>query len=112
MTINDNEDRIVRIAQKFFDSITFSLNEPVKTLETEIKEEQQPLEADSNDNRYKLFNFYIEEALKKKRKGWNVGEVLSGNELTNFHGKRLIFSNQRVKNNFQKQNILMSFFFY
>lgn len=96
MTIND--DRIVRIAQKFFDSITFSLNEPLKPLETEI-EEERPLEDDStNLSLNNLFNLCLEEAaLKKKRKGWNVGEILPGNELTNFHGKRFIFSNEKVK---------------
>ena len=45
MTLND--DRIVRIAQKFFDSITFSLLEQIKPAETEIKEELQLGEDDS-----------------------------------------------------------------
>jgi hypothetical protein len=49
MTININDDRIVRIAQKFFDSITFSLNEPSKPLEAEVIN-KLPLEDDSNNN--------------------------------------------------------------
>ena len=56
MTLND--DRIVRIAQKFFDSITFSLLEQVKPLETEIKEEFPLGEDDSNESDVKLFLYY------------------------------------------------------
>ena len=42
MTVKD--DRIVRIAQKFFDSITFSLKEQEESLEIEIKEDETPLD--------------------------------------------------------------------
>lgn len=43
-------DRIVRIAQKFFDSITFSLKEQEQSIETEIANDEPIMAYDSKKN--------------------------------------------------------------
>ena len=95
----EEENKIIRAAQKFLDSITFSLN--IQSDSFQIKESlQQSSQDQSNSIRdstgRKSFN-KVGEGVKKKKE-WTVGEIISGQEMTKFNGKRLLFTNKKVKN--------------
>lgn len=92
------EDRIVRAAQRFLDSITFSLKEhSVNGIVEEVKKSvPEPIESKTLIQFTSRLIVFVE-SLKKRRIGWNIGEILLGQDLEKFTGKRLIFSNQKVQ---------------
>ena len=103
-----DDDRIVRAAQRFLDSITFTLKHVEEELsEKEITEATSDIENNkqSKPENIPAFNANITLILnvetKKRKKGtWNVGVIVQSKDLdTGLQCKRLLFSNQKVIEN-------------
>lgn len=101
------------MAQKFLDSITFTLNLAEEKENTALLNNEKNSIPKNNDEKEegedkrrsndKIFNFSTHPIVEtKRRKGtWNIGEIKNSNDHleweNNFHHKRILISSQKVK---------------
>ena len=97
-----DDDRIVRAAQRFLDSITFTLKHVEEELITknitEVTSDIENNKQSKPENIPAFITLLLNVETKKRKKGtWNVGDIVQSKDLdTGLQCKRLLFSNQKV----------------